>query len=294
MIKYVCRRYILLVFYNDPRALWIASMARRKIASKSTIWKPDGFSIRETSLTKKKAKRRQISLSSKGPLMETALFSAASLFHGDDDSDDGRDEMEVGAEGKEEALEYVERAHEFPGMKLSVREFSSHEVNANLLWPGTFSFAAWLVKNQSILDGQRVLELGSGTGALAIYLNKSFGVDITTSDYDDKDIEENIAYNCRANKLDVLPHIRHVKQYDNLVKTVYFLLKEYKKSSEKSGCSTITDKSGTQVPAKSPMFLISWRRRIGKDQLLFFTRCKNAGLEVHDLGDLVYLVRMKS
>jgi len=77
-----------------------------------------------------------------------------------------------------------------------------------LLWPGTFSFAAWLVKNQSILDGQRVLELGSGTGALAIYLRKSFGVDITTSDYDDKDIEENIAYNCRANKLDVLPHIR--------------------------------------------------------------------------------------
>jgi len=92
--------------------------------------------------------------------------------------------------------------------KLSVREFSAHEVNANLLWPGTFSFAAWLVKNQSILDGQRVLELGSGTGALAIFLRKSFGVDITTSDYDDKDIEENIAYNCRANKLDVLPHIR--------------------------------------------------------------------------------------
>ncbi|PUZ36271.1 hypothetical protein GQ55_9G024300 [Panicum hallii var. hallii] len=251
--------------------------------------------------------------------METALFSAASLFHGADDSDDDRDEkMEVGAEGKKEALEYVERAHDFPDMKLSVREFSSHELNANLLWPGTFSFAAWLVKNQSILDGQRVLELGSGTGALAIFLRKSFGVDITTSDYDDKDIEENIAYNCRANKLDVLPHIRHtwgdpfpvsrpdwdiviasdillyVKQYDNLVKTVYFLLKEYKKSSEKAGCSTITDKSGTQVPAKSPMFLISWRRRIGKDQSLFFTRCEDAGLEVCHLGDLVYLIRIKS
>ncbi|RLN39674.1 methyltransferase-like protein 23 [Panicum miliaceum] len=223
--------------------------------------------------------------------METALFSAASLFHGADDSDDDRDEMEVGAEGKKEALEYVERAHEFPGMKLSVREFSSHELNANLLWPGTFSFAAWLVKNQSILDGQRVLELGSGTGALAIYLRKSFGVDITTSDYDDKDIEENIAYSCRANKLDVQAD---VKQYDNLVKTVYFLLKEYKKSSEKAGCSTITDKSGTQVPAKSPMFLISWRRRIGKDQSLFFTRCEDAGLEVRHLGDLVYLIRIKS
>jgi hypothetical protein len=42
-------------------------------------------------------------------------------------------------------------------------------------------------------------------------------VDITTSDYDDKEIEENIAHNCRANDLDVLPHIRrelsdHLKQ----------------------------------------------------------------------------------
>jgi len=44
--------------------------------------------------------------------------------------------------------------------KLSVREFSCHELNANLLWLGTFSFATWLVRNQSILDGRRVLELG--------------------------------------------------------------------------------------------------------------------------------------
>jgi hypothetical protein len=36
-----------------------------------------------------------------------------------------------------------------------------------------------------------------------------------------------------------------VKQYDNLVKTVSFLLKEYKKTSEKAGCTTITDKSGS-------------------------------------------------
>ncbi|KAF8708649.1 hypothetical protein HU200_030029 [Digitaria exilis] len=251
--------------------------------------------------------------------MEAALFSAASLFRGADGSDDERDEMQVDTEGeKKQALEYVERAHDFPGMKINVREFSSHELNANLLWPGTFSFASWLVKNQSILDGQRVLELGSATGALAIFLRKSFGVNITTSDYDDKEIEENIAYNCRANDLDVLPHIRHtwgdpfpvsrpdwdiviasdillyVKQYDNLVKTVSFLLKEYKKISEKAGCTTITDKSGTQVPAKSPMFLMSWRRRIGKDQSLFFTGCESAGLEVRHLGDLVYLISIKN
>ncbi|KAL6638183.1 hypothetical protein ACP70R_025755 [Stipagrostis hirtigluma subsp. patula] len=254
--------------------------------------------------------------------METALFSAASLFHGADSDDDrGRpskatrfplshlssvarrvllmagaiflcgieDEMQVGAEGEKQALQYVEREHDFPDMKLN-----------------------------SILDGQRILELGSGTGALAIFLRKAFGVDMTTSDYDDKDIEENIAYNCRANNLEVLPHIRHtwgdpfpisrpdwdiiiasdillyVKQYENLVKTVSFLLKEYTQSGEKAGVTTITDKSGTQVPAKSPMFLMSWRRRIGKDQSLFFTGCEKAGLEVQHLGDLVYLINNRS
>ncbi|XP_066334458.1 uncharacterized protein [Miscanthus floridulus] len=250
--------------------------------------------------------------------METAVFSAASLFHGADDSDDDRDEMQVSDDGKKPAaLEYEERAHDFPGMKLSVREFSCHELNANLLWPGTFSFATWLVKNQSILDGRRVLELGSGTGALAIFLRKAFEVDITTSDYDDKEIEENIAYNCRANTLNVLPHIRHtwghpfpvsrpdwdiviasdillyVKQYDNLIKTVFFLLNEYKQNGHKTDSITITNKSGTQVPAKSPVFLMSWRRRIGKDQSLFFDGCEKAGLEVQHLGDLVYLISNK-
>lgn len=49
----------------------------------------------------------------------------------------------------------------------------------------------------------------SGTGALAIFLRKSFQLDITTSDYDDPDVEENIAHNCRANGvLPALPHIR--------------------------------------------------------------------------------------
>ena len=57
--------------------------------------------------------------------------------------------------------------------KLSVREFSCHELNANLLWPGTFSFATWLVKNQSILDGRRVLELGR-YGCYALTLTASF------------------------------------------------------------------------------------------------------------------------
>ena len=50
---------------------------------------------------------------------------------------------------------------------------------------------------------------GSGTGALAIYLQKLFCLDITTSDYDDQEIEENIAHNCRANGITpILPHVK--------------------------------------------------------------------------------------
>ena len=67
-------------------------------------------------------------------------------------------------------------------------------------------------------------------------------------------------------------HLLHsdVKQYDNLVKTVYFLLKEYKKSGEKSGCSTITDKSGSC--SKFHLFLLIRHVRISCAMfpLLFF------------------------
>lgn len=48
----------------------------------------------------------------------------------------------------------------------------------------------------------------SGTGALAIFLQKTYNLDITTSDYDDQEIEDNIAHNCRANEIPVIPHIR--------------------------------------------------------------------------------------
>jgi hypothetical protein len=38
---------------------------------------------------------------------------------------------------------------------------------------------------------------------------------------------------------------------------------------------------------------MSWRRRIGKAQSLFFTGCEGAGMEVRHLGDLVYLIGIK-
>ncbi|XP_047323035.1 EEF1A lysine methyltransferase 3 isoform X2 [Impatiens glandulifera] len=238
--------------------------------------------------------------------MDTALFSPSSLFACSDGSSSEEEDVHQSFE---------ERRHHFPGMELLIREFSFHQLNANLLWPGSLNFAEWLVQNKSWVEGRRIIELGSGTGALAIFLQKSFQIlNITTSDYDDQEIEDNIAHNCRVNGVvPVLPHIKHswgdpfpcsdpdwdlviasdillyVKQYDNLIKTLSFLLNCYKiKGNKESSRSSENDMDTQQL---RPVFLMSWRRRIGKeDESLFFHGCKNAGLEVEHLGSRVYCI----
>ncbi|KAF9593528.1 hypothetical protein IFM89_024021 [Coptis chinensis] len=155
--------------------------------------------------------------------------------------------------------------------------------------------------------------ISSGTGALAIFLQKLLEVDITTSDFDDEEVEDNISHNCRVNGISpVLPHIRHswgdnfqitdpdwdlviasdillyVKQYPNLIKTLSFLLKSYKIKDKKPGST------GSDVQLPWPAFLMSWRRRIGKDDdALFFTGCKDAGFVVEHLGSRVYCISLK-
>nr|XP_024399928.1 protein N-terminal and lysine N-methyltransferase EFM7-like isoform X1 [Physcomitrium patens] len=227
---------------------------------------------------------------------------------------------------------------------LKIREFSFHQVNANLLWPGTCIFAEWLIKHSTLLSGRRILELGSGTGALTIFLRKTYDLDITTSDYDDEDIERNIHCNHRANDVSVSPHIRHtwgdkfpiecpdwdliiasdillyVKQYANLVKTLVFLLQTWKPkavgvedlSPDSSGTTDgvpharhhldlnlgeemLNDRRNnvTNVPLflPKPCFLMSWRRRIPKDdEDQFFHGCRAAGLCVADYGARVYCI----
>ncbi|XP_052875464.1 protein N-terminal and lysine N-methyltransferase efm7 isoform X2 [Gossypium arboreum] len=193
--------------------------------------------------------------------MDIALFSPSSLFA-------DAEEVSVDEEVTDVHQSFVERRHQFPGMELLIREFSFHQLNANLLWPGTFAFAEWLVQHHSWIEGRRCLELGSGTGALAIFLKKSFNLDITTSDYDDQEIEENIAHNCQANGITpVLPHVKHswgetfpsaepdwdliiasdillyVKQYPNLIKSLSFLLKSYKPEDDKAIPSVGNDQS---------------------------------------------------
>ncbi|KAL1368627.1 hypothetical protein HN51_022791 [Arachis hypogaea] len=241
--------------------------------------------------------------------MEIALFSPSSLFSEEDDHTATREEAI-----SETQETYVERKHQFPGMELVVREFSFHQLNANLLWPGTFAFAEWLVQNRSCIEGRHAIELGSGTGALAIFLRKMYNLDITTSDYADQEIEDNIAHNCRSNEIPVIPHIKHtwgekfpntdpdwdliiasdillyVKQYANLIQTISFLLKCYKPRDRKVVPPPGNDAGCIVLPW--PAFLMSWRRRIGKeDEQLFFNGCEKAGLDVQHLGSRVYCIK---
>lgn len=274
--------------------------------------------------------------------MDTALFSPCSLF--------GTEDKLPGADSdSEDTQTFDEREHSFPGMVLLIREFSFHQVNANMLWPGASIFAEWLIGYQYLLKGRRIIELGSGTGALAIFLKKSLAVEITTSDFDDKEIEDNIAYNCTANGISVLPHIRHtwgqefgmehpdwdlilasdillyVKQYPNLIQTLLFLLKANRpvdKNPEITGdkCGQVRamdqpmeveikgnylDQKNMQPDTGSfqreeakeekelprPCFLMSWRRRIPKeDETSFFNGCGNAGLMVQHMGSRVFCI----
>ncbi|KAE9447640.1 hypothetical protein C3L33_20471, partial [Rhododendron williamsianum] len=298
----------------------------------------------------------------RGIAMDFALFSPSSLF---DDNEGSSFSLSLGVytvymymknlytvlfadeETAKTHESYVERSHQFPGMELLIREFSFHELNANLLWPGTFSFAEWLVQQRSWVEGRRTIELGrhvhfltkfsylfqylhalivfvmffllfgaSGTGALAIFLRKSFQLDITTSDYDDQEIAENIAHNCRANGISpVLPHVKHswgdafssaepdwdlviasdillyVKQYANLIKTLSFLLKSYKPKANEADSKMISEQNGVLGTALSSISN-ELETQIGKeDESLFFNGCENAGLEVQHLGSRVYCIK---
>jgi predicted nicotinamide N-methyase len=86
------------------------------------------------------------------------------------------------------------------------RQFSWHEANANKVWPGSFSLADFISKNLDRYRGGRILELGSATGAWAIFLaSPAQNLPVVTSDIDDGgDVENNIKYNFQLNGITTL------------------------------------------------------------------------------------------
>jgi len=179
----------------------------------------------------------------------------------------------------------------FPTFTLSIQQYSFHPLNANQVWPGCLHFAEWLESHWDWVEGKTVLELGAGCGALAIWLRKK-GVQVTTCDYDDGEIEGNIRENCRLNGVETLPHIPHtwgtafpctppfplvlasdiliyVSQYPALVNTLQQLL------------------------ATGAQMLLSNRRRIDSEAD-FLRLCEEGGLETRHLGAKVFHIQKRN
>ncbi|CAI8603629.1 unnamed protein product [Vicia faba] len=193
--------------------------------------------------------------------MDIAIFSPSSLFF--EEQDDVHTSVEENAENQES---FVERKHQFPGMELVIREFSFHQLNANLLWPGTFAFA----------------ECANDLPVIP-HIKHTWGDKFPNSDPDwDLIIASDI--------------LLYVKQYPNLIQTITFLLKSYKPRERRTTVSQ-TGSDDTNVAGDVvlpwPAFLMSWRRRIGKeDESIFFNGCEKAGLEVNHIGSRVYCISL--
>lgn len=163
----------------------------------------------------------------------SAPVSARGLFGGDSDSDGGFDN-----DGEETVVTVA-------GVELRVRQRPFHPLNvrrrnaalscnahalwsyqANAVWPGAHVLAEWLRSNADALRGKSILELGSvraalrgvraqptdrslqATGAVALVAT-ALGLNITTSDVDDGEVEECIAANFVLNGVQPAAHIPH-------------------------------------------------------------------------------------
>lgn len=126
----------------------------------------------------------------------------------------------------------------FLDLSLRIRQFDAHPTNANALWPEATYLGRWITTGETDADIHthsdenkrqrieqllisppvfssscsspppiRILELGSATGALCIYL-RHHGVNITSSDLDDSLVTHNIIHNYQLNQL-VPQHLPH-------------------------------------------------------------------------------------
>ena len=116
-------------------------------------------------------------------------------------------------------LFYETIQYQFLDRSLLIRQFDDHPTNANALWPEATFLAEFLTATHTFAPPNqptappslntlysllprtaRVLELGSATGALAIYL-RLHGLHVTTSDVPDPLVTDNIAHNCQLNSV---------------------------------------------------------------------------------------------
>lgn len=131
-----------------------------------------------------------------------APVSLGGLFPDSDDEE---------TEGTGFVQEYSEQTVTLCDETLTIRQYCWHMANANKVWPGTFTLAEFITSHRERYSSGDILELGSATGALSIYLQKVFPeVRICTSDIDDGgEVEDNVKYNFGKNGLASVPHVAH-------------------------------------------------------------------------------------
>ena len=107
--------------------------------------------------------------------------------------------------------EYSEQTVQLCDESLVIRQYCWHMANANKVWPGTFTLAEFLTSHRERYAAGDMLELGSATGALSIYIRKLFvDIRLCTSDIDDGgEVEANIQFNFERNGLARIPHVAH-------------------------------------------------------------------------------------
>ena len=120
-------------------------------------------------------------------------------FFNDDSSDDEN-------ETKEFVQIYEEQKLCIGSMNLKIQQMAWHMANANIVWPGTFTLADFIVDHLDYYSSGKIIELGSATGALAVFLcSPPRNFDVITSDIDDGGIvAENIRHNFILNGNDII------------------------------------------------------------------------------------------
>ncbi|KAM9997060.1 hypothetical protein ACTFIZ_002019 [Dictyostelium cf. discoideum] len=102
---------------------------------------------------------------------------------------------------------FEEKLIEVHGEKIKIREFAYSNTNAGVIWPSTYTLIDYLLSNQERFKNKKIIELGSATGVLSIFLNKK-GYNVTSSDYNADEITENINFNKSLNNIE-FKHIPH-------------------------------------------------------------------------------------
>jgi predicted nicotinamide N-methyase len=164
--------------------------------------------------------------------------------------------------------------------------------NANRVWPCSLPLAVFIINNPDMKKPTRFMELGSATGALACYLFK-FRNDwsMVTSDRNDQIVKDQIAETFKLNDCVPVNHFLHswgdvikiIPEFDVLIGADLLIYANAYHLLVKTLCVLL---KGRKV------FYMSWQRRMKNEaDLVFFTLCKNAGLDVELLNNRIYKIR---